>query len=631
MTDTIRTDTPTTVFFGQHPVTGRIWRVRPLPNTDTDAEGAAYTARNAGKERDVHVFLGVPYARQPVGPHRFRPAVKVAPSGPIDASRHGPVAPQGYFGETSDRGLGRSDLGRERGLSAWAALGTFEAENCLHMSFFTPNPNRRLPVVVQFHGGASNYLSSTDDRMAGHRLCLKGVVVVRVEYRVGNLGHFWLPDMEGVPGMAGTVNHSITDMLAAAQFIRDHVGAVGGDPEQITFTGGSAGGNMVQCAVVNPAFAGLVHRWWSSSASAGFVPRVREQSVIGMPSFQDWCGTRLEWIQHFAPRLPDSQDSSRTLADAINAVGISDAVRAHMRLTDFMALDEGREGVALVDGAGPFNGYDATRSLTICQDFKSVFHSTNRDAALAGAFPALDAVIGVCENEYSVVFPATSAAFFNRQLQHVSGGMTARQWAESPIYSTEWNGNAATPPWGAVDNARLGLPWTALEPSRMIFNHGYAHAAYCAARAVVQAGSTAYLYHFNYNALANPAPQYTGHTADEPYMFGNPQWDLPPPMDGPPEALRTRDIQMADIMSQQLANFAATGNPNTAYSSEWDFDLFATAHGQVLTPFSPAQRNWNVYGNPFRSAANSPATITNYPNFWAHAMNIYDARYGVIP
>lgn len=619
------TNTPRVVTVNGQPVSGREWIVDVTMPTESSTDATDYIARNTGKTRTIYAFLGIPYSRQPVGAFRYRPAVKVAPSGPIDASRYGEVAPQGYSEEGSDTGRGRTDLGVARGLSAWAALGTREGENCLNLNIYTPDPTRSLPVVVQFHGGGSNYLSACDDRLAGHRLATKGVVVVRVEYRLGNLGTYYIEGMEDEDDYQGP-NLMLSDAKAALEWVRDHIAAFGGNKDRVTICGGSAGGNMVQCIAANPNMNSLWDYLGSSSASAGFDPRVTVEPFMGMPSWQEWYNERNRVLIGTARSIPDALDPTRTFADAINIYGLRRAIRERLRLSDLMAIDEGATGVQLNGTIG----YQPTRSLTVVRDNITVFHDNNRAAALAGAFPARPMMLACCEDEASVLGPGFTVGnpfFFTGQLRNLCN-LTTHQWSVSSVYDTEYNGNPGTPTWGAVDPAFPRLPWAAApEPNRMIFNHGYQHAAYCVARSVAAKGAPAYLVHWNYRALNKASTQRAGHTSDEPYWFNNPLWDLDPPGMGI-EPITTQDIAMADAAAQLLANFSASGNPNTSYASPWDFSLFASPLNLSLTAFNATNKNWNVAGNPFRSAIASPATMVNYNDFWEQAWDLYDARVG---
>lgn len=624
---TIRTNTPCAITCNGHAVTGREWITdAPVANADDGmGTGGAYVSRNAGKTRTVYTFLGVPYARQPVGPYRFKPALKIAPSAPIDASRFGQVAPQGYSQETLDTGRGRTDLGVARGLSAWAALGTREGEACLNLNIYSPtlNPAAGLPVLVHFHGGGSNYLSACDDRLSGHRLATKGVIVVRVEYRLGNLGHYWLPGMDAEGDYAG-VNFSVTDAVAALQWVHDHIGDFGGDPALVSIMGGSAGGNMCAVLLSNAAARPLFRRVVSNSASAGTNNRWQPEMFRDTRGYKTHFGYRHTAIASAAGFLRDAQDPSRSLADAIADVGLAEAIRQHMTLEDFLAMDEGESGVQL-DGA---TRYQATRSLTIMNDGETCFHNSNRDFALSGDMPGThELMIWVCQYEASVIGGgAQGNLFWYPELQDLAYA-NPNEWARSPVYSTEWDGSASVPSWGTLNFAQSQFPWLgATEPNVQIFGHGYQHTAYCMARAVEAAGGTAYLGWCNWKPTNKTSTGRTGHTDDEPMWFNNPLWAHDPPASGGVEPLTVRDIRMADCASQMLANFCKHGNPNTAYVSAWDFDLFAAPLVQPLTAFDPAQKNWNVWGNNNRNSVAAPDTITNVPFFWDHAWDWYDGR-----
>lgn len=623
------TETLAEVLVEGYRVTGRAWIVPAPVATEESDDATVYNARNAGKTRTIYAFLNFPYAAQPVGERRWKPALKTALTGPVDCTHYGFAPPQGYSQETVDEGQGRIDLGTARGLSAWAAYttpgnpqGTREDEACLNMNIYTPDlsPTAGLPVIVDFHEGGANYLSNLDDRMSGHRLAVKGAVIVRVGTRLGNLGHYYLPGMEDEPDYAG-VNFSLTDALAALERVQEIIERFGGDPANVTLTGGSNGGQMLHCIVTSPLFAGLWHKWAPCSASGGTDPRVAFEPVMGMPSYQQWAGRRHTLIEGIAGQIGDSQDPTQTLADAIAEHGLATAMREHLALEHFLAIDEGRTGVNLSGTVG----YSPTVSLTIKRDGVTVEHANNRAAALAGAYPAAPCMITVCENEASVVGGAiTDPGFIQRQLRNLCF-QTTHAWARSPVYNTEWDGSPATPSWGALDFALPRFPWgAATEPGRMIFSHGYQHAAYCVARAVEDAGGTAFLNFFNDRAAGKTSTGRASHAADRPYWYNNPLWDLDPPGDG----LTTRDIARGEMMAQALVNFAKHGNPNTPYSYAGDFDLFAAPYSPTWVAFNPALKNWNVIGSRFRSAPAGPLLVESVNDFWAHAWDYYDDKIG---
>lgn len=189
-------------------------------------------------------FSAVPYARPPVGEHRFRPPQPAQWQGELDATEPGCVAPQLP-----------SRLRR--------AMGDFESvqsEDCLHLTVWTPAPDdRRRPVLVWLHGGAWQSGGGALDWYAGARLAARGdIVVVAPNYRLAALG--WM-------AVAGeTANLGLLDQEAAIAWVADHIGAFGGDPHHVTVMGQSAGAMSVPCLLMRqPRF----QRGIMQSASLG--------------------------------------------------------------------------------------------------------------------------------------------------------------------------------------------------------------------------------------------------------------------------------------------------------------------------------------------------------------------------
>lgn len=193
------------------------------------------------EECGVWAFLGIPYARAPSGPLRWRPPQRPeAWSGVRDATEPGLLAPQGP-----------------------GAPGTTlpgdpceQGEDCLHLSIWTPAPDTsRRPVLVWIHGGG--FTSGTAGRTLyrGHLLAAEGdVVVVSVNYRLGALGFLAHPVLatEGV-----TANWALLDQIAALRWVRDHIASFGGDPAKVTVFGESAGAMCISALLAAPAATGL--------------------------------------------------------------------------------------------------------------------------------------------------------------------------------------------------------------------------------------------------------------------------------------------------------------------------------------------------------------------------------------
>ena len=221
------------------------------------------SGRIEGEDRDHGlVFRGIPFAAPPVGPLRFRGPEKLRPwEGVRQAREFGPSAPQVPATIAALRRL----------------LGTREdaSEDCLYLNVWTPAADgKRRPVMVWIHGGAFLLGSGSTSLYSGARLAARGdVVVVTINYRLGVLGSLdMLALREGGSGIEP--NLGIRDQLAALEWVRDHIETFGGDPENVTVFGESAGGMSVGTLLGMPAAHGLFHRAiLQSGASSNVSPR----------------------------------------------------------------------------------------------------------------------------------------------------------------------------------------------------------------------------------------------------------------------------------------------------------------------------------------------------------------------
>lgn len=196
--------------------------------------------------RAVARFLGIPFARAPVGRLRFAPPQPPEPwTRRRPATAYGPAPPQA--------GGALLDL---IGASPRAA----QAEDCLTLNVFTPGMDgARRPVMVWIHGGA--FVSGSADAAVydGARLGARGdVVVVTFNYRVGALGWLHLDGREGAGGPRAS-NLGLQDQIAALRWVRDNAACFGGDPERVTLFGESAGAGSILALLAAPAARGLFH------------------------------------------------------------------------------------------------------------------------------------------------------------------------------------------------------------------------------------------------------------------------------------------------------------------------------------------------------------------------------------
>jgi para-nitrobenzyl esterase len=206
------------------------------------------------QRRGVWSFSGIPYASSPAGPRRWRPpAPPETWAGIRDCDRFAPVAPQ-------TENLVELTLGRDPEVIS---------EDCLTLNIWTPDTDdARRPVMVWIHGGSFLTGSGSGGLYRGGMLARDGdVVVVTINYRLGALGFLAHPALEEdgqvwLDGRewSGSGNWGLADQVAALHWVREHIHAFGGDPDNVTLFGESAGGMSVAALLgVDPA-SGLFHR-----------------------------------------------------------------------------------------------------------------------------------------------------------------------------------------------------------------------------------------------------------------------------------------------------------------------------------------------------------------------------------
>lgn len=193
----------------------------------------------------VRTFKGIPYAAPPVGPLRWKaPQPALSWTGVRAATNYGPRAMQGRIFDDM--------IFHDEGPS----------EDCLYLNLWMPADSRqaKLPVMVWIYGGGFVAGSSSEPRQDGGNLSKKGVMVVSFNYRMGVFGLFAHPELTKESGHDASGNYGLLDQVAALQWVKENIAAFGGDPDNVTIFGESAGSFSVSALMASPLTRGLFHR-----------------------------------------------------------------------------------------------------------------------------------------------------------------------------------------------------------------------------------------------------------------------------------------------------------------------------------------------------------------------------------
>jgi para-nitrobenzyl esterase len=195
------------------------------------------------REQGVSIFKGVPYAGSVSGKMRFRKAGPVEPwSGIRDALQLGHPSIQS---PNQTYGINEPD----------------PAEDCLVLNIWTPAcDSGKRPVMVYNHGGGFVSKSGgSADQDGAHLARMYDVVVVATNHRLGLLGFLYLDELGG-EAYQGSGNRGVQDIAVALQWVHDHIGIFGGDPENVMIFGESGGGMKTSCLYAMPEAAPYFHK-----------------------------------------------------------------------------------------------------------------------------------------------------------------------------------------------------------------------------------------------------------------------------------------------------------------------------------------------------------------------------------
>ena len=453
-------------------------------------------------------FRGIPFAAPPVGALRWKaPQPVPAWDGVRTTTAYSGKCPQngGLLGPASDQ------------------------EDCLYLNVWTPEPapDRRLPVMIWLHGGSNITGSASDEVPLGlggyifdgqHFAENQRVVIVTINYRLGVLGFFSHPalDAEDPRGVSG--NQGLLDQRMAFDWVRRNIAAFGGDPDNVTVFGESAGSLDVCVHMASPGSRGLFHRGISQSGGCTTFFRSRGTAESEMPRFATAMG-------------------------CTDGSGVLDCLRA-LPIASVLTESPVDGGEPKLPGGKPYQGGTPAWTFGVTVD-GDVLPDQPRNLINAGNFAKLPYLVGTNTDEGTIF--------------HIG----------EPTVKTEDEYIAALKRrYGDVDGAAIAARYPVSDyPSpqealmRVTGDSSLVCGTYDSARRIAAGGVPVYVYNFDRPIPISALQAFNlraTHGAEIAYIFGTAPADLP-----------ADDVALGLTMQGYWARHALAGNPNGGGAPEW--------------------------------------------------------------
>jgi para-nitrobenzyl esterase len=486
---------------------------------------------------DVSSFKGIPYAAPPVGEYRWRPPQPVTP-----------------WKEVRDATKDCADCSQR----AWPGSTTVQSEDCLFLNVWTvatATSKSKLPVMVWIHGGGFTGGSGSGPGSAGDAFAKQGVILVTLNYRLGRLGHFAFPALSKEHPDEFKGSYAFMDQIAALKWVKENITAFGGDPNNVTIFGFSAGGVAVHSLLTIPAAKGLFHKAIGHSSGG------RDGVLTGRPI--------------------NTENADPLYAVSAETIGINYARKHKIQNTDADALAKLRSLTAdqIVDG-GQENDSTGLRIYSgPILDGKLVVE-TAESAYKAGRQPRVPLMIGNCSAEIGGQFVSNA---------------TSKELLFSLFGELEAEAKTAFDPDGNKEfvevQTKFNTDWVWGEPARMT------------ARTFIAKGAPAYMFQFGYVPVAGRerARFGAGHGSDISFVFNtlNARWGG--------GVATEEEKELARIMNTYWTNFAKTGNPNgkgvpnwPLYDTQKEMILDIDLDGKVIAKPDPRKARFNVIEKAFK-------------------------------
>ncbi|XP_031554922.1 acetylcholinesterase-like [Actinia tenebrosa] len=458
---------------------------------------------SVAKGQDIDLFIGIPYAQPPTGELRFAAPQPAKPwKGILNATEYGAQCPQE---ETIGRGI----------------LAGTKSEDCLFLNIYRPaiiKENTTLAVMVWIHGGGL-YHGSGSLYDGSVLASYNDVIVVTINYRLGLLGFLT------IPGTELTGNYGMLDQVMALKWVKENIRSFGGNPDQVTLFGNSAGGSSTDLHILSPLSKGLFQK---TIAQSGFATT----------AYVTVSSKHSRRYAHFADKL-NCKDKKQMLS-CLRSVTVEEITKAQ-GICDYLKLGS-HLPVQIVDGVFLPDKPSVLLSQGRFNPIEAVMFGANKDegvSKLHGVHP--DPNVPPSRDSFLKTF--NSIFFMGEEANDITKDAILYKYTNHTEPDSKEN---------------LLKNWRDL-----ITDSWYISRAVFSAQNYAKAGIKTYLYRFSHNSKYSTYPQPIPgvyHFDEVQYIFGVP-WKHNTYVS---KATSYTDVErgLSASMMRLWANFAKYGNPS---------------------------------------------------------------------
>lgn len=501
-------------------------------------------------------WLGVPYAKPPVGALRWKPTQAPDSWTGVKATKdYCDACPQvgGLYGPFP-KGKTYSALSE----NFFKAVGS---EDCLYLNIWRPATSEtNLPVLVYIHGGSNVVGLSYDPMINGDNLAHNAnIIVITIAYRLGHLGWFSHPAFKTGEPLNDSGNLALLDMIQALKFIKNNIANFGGNPGNVTISGQSAGSVNVYGLILSPLAAGLFHKAFSLSGGYPTSTQAAQEAKANA------------LINAFL--IKDGYATDKATADAYRTAQSNTWIRNYLMSkssADLINIQVDPKGGKWGTGSRTFEPGSTTATLwaVVANVQDGTVLPANINAAIAaGNFNKVPQLVGGTAEEgklFSGVFKVDDFTRFRWMINSDPDGPALFSLGDivdgsliNPLTVANYNVYC-------YNNANGVIPGPSI--STFVFHW------------LIDTSNTAfaphvpiYTYMFKWNKQPAPWNDVYGawHCGDIPFIFGTFNKNLN--SFGWSKANEAGRLALANVMQKSLAAFMRTGNPNNStLGVTWD-------------------------------------------------------------